>query len=384
MIKLVKDTINKVDISKLIKWLETEPRLTKGNETIKFEKQWSNWLGVKHSIFVNSGSAANLLITYALLFSGYLKNKKVVVPAVSWVTTISPVIQFGLEPILCDTDKNTLGLNIEHLKDICNKEKPAAIFLVHVLGLPCQMDEILNICAENNIILIEDTCESAGSLYDNKKLGSFGLASSFSFYYGHHLSTIEGGMISTNDDDLYNILKSMRSHGWDRDLDKATQQKLRRENEIDDFRALYSFYYPGFNCRSTDLQAVIGQEQLKKLDNIVKQRNKNFLIYEEKIENNYWRINILDNMMVSNMAYPIITPKIKSLVKKLKDNDIESRPLVCGSIGEQPFWKKIYGHTQLTFASIVHKYGLYVPNNHELTTEEINFICDIINSVTKK
>jgi len=379
MIKLVKNTINKEDISDLMRWLETDPRLTKGCETIKFEKQWSEWLDVKHSVFVNSGSSANLAIIYALKVSGRLKNNKIIVPAVSWTTTVSPVIQFGLEPILCDASRDNLGLDITHLKEICKKEKPAAIILVHVLGLPCHMKEIVDICEENNILLVEDTCEGVGSLYDDKKLGTFGLASSFSFYYGHHLSTIEGGMICTNDTEFCNILKSLRSHGWDRDLDAETQSDLRKKNGIDDFRALYSFYYPGFNLRSTDLQAFIGQRQLLRLDDMVEQRRRNFLLFEEKIQNDFWRINVRDNMMVSNMAYPIITPKIQNLIRALKENEIEIRPLICGSIGEQPFWKKLYGETKLPMASLIHRQGLYIPNNHELTLKEVELICDIVN-----
>ena len=154
---------------------------------------------------------------------------------------------------------------------------------------------------------------------------------------------------------------------------------MREDHGIDDFRALYSFYYPGFNLRSTDLQAFIGQRQLSKLDEMVEQRRKNFLIFEENLKNDFWRINVQDNMMVSSMAYPIITPKIDNLVKSLRQNNIETRPLICGSIGEQPFWKMLYGETKLPMSSLVHKNGLYIPNNHELTLDEIQFMCDVVN-----
>jgi len=379
MIKLVKDTINKDDISELIRWLKTEPQLTKGKETLEFERQWSEWLGVKHSVFVNSGSSANLAIVYGLKIAGRLKNNKVIVPAVSWSTTVSPVIQFGLEPILCDASEDNLGLDIKHLKELISKERPAAIILVHVLGIPCNLNEIMEICEENDILLVEDTCESVGSLYDHKKLGSFGIASSFSFFYGHHLSTIEGGMICTNDTHFYNILKSLRCHGWDRDLDTDFQNNLRKEHGIDEFRSLYSFYYPGFNLRSTDLQAFIGQRQMKRIDSMVEKRNKNFLLFEEKIENRHWRIKTEKNMYVSSMAYPIITPKIEKLVSNLNKNGIENRPLICGSIGEQPFWKKLYGSSKLPMSSRAHQHGLYIPNNQDLSAEEIEFMCGIVN-----
>ncbi len=268
-IKLVKDTIDFDDVSLLIEWLKTNPRLTKGDLTIEFEKAWSKWLGVKYSVFVNSGSSANLAAIYSLMLSNRMRNKKIVVPAVSWVTTVTPAIQLGLEPIMCECDVDNLGLDINHLKEIIKKDDPSAIILVHVLGIPNNMDEIVELCNENNILLVEDTCESIGSKYNDKMVGTFGKMSTFSFYFGHHISTIEGGMISTNDEELYHILLSVRSHGWDRDLPKETQIKLREKYNINNFRALYTFYYPGFNLRSTDLQAFLGLGQLKKIDQIV-------------------------------------------------------------------------------------------------------------------
>ncbi len=336
-IKLVKDTIDFNDIKKLISWLEKNPKLTKGDYTIKFEKEWSKWLGIKYSVFVNSGSSANLAAIYSLILSGKLKNNKIVVPAVSWVTTVTPAIQLGLKPIMCDCDKDNLGLDVNHLKQIIKEENPSAIILVHVLGYPNHMTKIIELCKEHDILLIEDTCESIGSSYNNKKLGTFGDLSTFSFYFGHHMSTIEGGMISTNDEDLYHILLSIRSHGWDRDLPIKKQEELRKKYQVNDFRALYTFYYPGFNLRATDLQAFIGLGQLDKLDMIVENRNKNFLRYKNEIKNNFWSITEPNGSFVSNFSYPIITKNIENLVKALNDNNIECRPLICGSINEHPF-----------------------------------------------
>jgi len=378
-IKLVKDTINFDDVSKLIEWLKTNPRLTKGDLTVEFEKKWSEWLGVKYSVFVNSGSSANLAGIYSLILSERTKNKKIVVPAVSWVTTVTPAIQLGLEPIMCDCDEDNLGLDINHLKQIIKNENPSVIILVHVLGIPNHLDEIIRLCDENDILLIEDTCESIGSMYDNKKLGTFGDLSTFSFYFGHHMSTIEGGMISTNDEDLYHILLSIRSHGWDRDLPKKKQEELRQKFNVNNFRALYTFYYPGFNLRSTDLQAFIGLEQLKKLDMIVGNRNKNFLRYKDEIKNSEWNIQEPKGSFVSNFSFPIITKNITKLVEELTNNDIECRPLICGSINEHPFWYERYGHSDLPISKRVHEYGLYVPNNHEMTEEELNKIIKIVN-----
>jgi len=378
-IKLVKDTIDFEDIKSLIKWLETNPKLTKGEHTVEFEAKWSKWLGVKYSVFVNSGSSANLAAIYSLLLSGKLKNKKIVVPAVSWVTTVTPAIQLGMEPIMCECDKNNLGLDIDHLKKIILEESPSAIILVHVLGFPNHMNEIVKLCKENQILLIEDTCESIGSKYENKLLGTFGDLSTFSFYFGHHMSTIEGGMISTDDEDLYHILLSIRSHGWDRDLPKEKQKELREKYNVDDFRSLYTFYYPGFNLRSTDLQAYIGLEQLKKLDLIVENRNKNYIRYNNEIKNEFWKVTPPENSYISNFSYPIITKNINNLISSLNKNDIECRPLICGSINEHPFWYERYGKENLPNSKLVHKYGIYIPNNHQMTDDEIDKVINIIN-----
>lgn len=378
-IDLVKDTINSEDINRLVEWLKTNPKLTKGNLTIEFEKIWSAWLGVKYSVFVNSGSSANLAAIYSLILSHRMKNKKIIVPAVSWVTTVTPAIQLGLEPIMCECDITNLGLDIEHLKKLIKEENPSAIILVHVLGFPNRMTEIVNLCQENNILLIEDTCESLGSKYNSNNLGTFGQLSTFSFYFGHHISTIEGGMVSTNDEELYYILLSIRSHGWDRDLPKQKQLDLRKKYKIDDFRSLYTFYYPGFNLRSTDLQAFLGISQIEKINQIIESRNNNYLKYQNEINNNFWKINPTENSFISNFSYPIITKQIKKLTSELIKNKIECRPLICGSINEHPFWYERYGKKELPNSKLVHEFGLYIPNNHQLTDDEISKIITVVN-----
>jgi len=378
-IPLVKDTIDKNDINELIDWLKTEPQLTKGPLVVEFEKQWSKWLGRKHSVYVNSGSSANLAAVYSLILSNKMRNKKIIVPAVSWVTTVTPAMHLGLEPIMCECDKNNLGLDITHLKQLIHIHKPSAIILVHVLGIPNHMDEIIELCKKHDILLIEDSCEAIGSKYNGKNIGTFGELSTFSFYFGHHMSTIEGGMISTDDEDLYHILLSIRSHGWDRDLPEFKQKELREKYNITDFRALYTFYYPGFNLRATDLQAFIGLSQLGKIDEIIEKRNKNFKLYQDGLKEQTWKVKEPDNSFVSNFAYPIITTNIKYLVEKLKENNIDCRPLICGSIQEHPFWYEKYSKSSLPIAENVHLYGLYVPNNHQITEEEINRIITIVN-----
>lgn len=380
-ISLVEDTIDKKDIKKLIEWLKTNPRLTKGELTIEFEKKWSEYLGVKYSVFLNSGSSANLAMIYSLILSKKLENKNIVVPAVSWVTTVTPIMQLGLNPIICDCDKDNLGLDIDHFKKIVEEHKPSAVIIVHVLGIPNNLEQILKICKENNIVLLEDTCEAIGSEYQNKKLGCFGEMSSFSFYYGHHMSTIEGGMVSTNSEEFYHILLSIRSHGWDRDLPENEKIKLREKYNVGVFKSLYTFYYPGFNLRPTDLQAFLGIQQLLKIEKIVSKRKNNFDLYKKYISKNCWSICPPKDSYVSNFAFPIITDKIDILVNSLKENNIECRPLICGSINEQPFWYERFEKKNLPNAKNVHNFGLYVPNNPSLTKKDIKYISNIINKI---
>lgn len=379
MINLVSDTIDKNDIKRLIKWLDQDniPRLTKGDLTVQFENKWSNKLNIKHTVYVNSGSSAILLALAALKESGKLKNNKIVVPSLSWLTDVSSPLQLSMDVTLCDCNLNDLSIDLNHLKTIIEQQNPSVLILVSVLGLVPNMSDIVKICKDNDIILIEDVCESMGSKYDNKYLGTFGDISIFSLYYGHHLSTIEGGLICTNDSDLNDIIISMRSHGWDRDWSKDKQQEYREKYNINNFEALYTFYYPGFNLRSTDLQAFIGINQIDKLDNFSEKRSKNFKLYNQLIKINELELQFIDNAFISNFAYPIVSKNREEIVKKLIDNKIEVRPLIAGSMARKPFWK---GEKEnLPNCDIINKYGFYIPNHQDLTEEQIYFICDIIN-----
>ena len=278
MTKLVSDTINRDDINALIEWLQQDPipRLTKGNLTFELEEKWAKKIGTKYSVYVNSGSSAILLALAALNESDRLKNNKIVVPALSWATDVSSPMLLGLDPIMCDCNLEDLSCDLKELESIFKQNNPAALILVSPLGLVPKMKEVVELCEKYDVKLLEDVCESMGSKYNNKYLGSFGFASFFSMYFGHHLSTIEGGFINTNDEDFYHMLLMMRSHGWDRDLPKWKQDELRKEYNCNKFDALYNFYVPGFNLRATDLQAFIGLRAIDKLDSYVVKRTNNF------------------------------------------------------------------------------------------------------------
>jgi len=379
MIPLVKNTINTEDLRELSNWLLGIPKLTKGELTGEFEKTWSEWLGVPYSVFLNSGSSANLLMLDVLVESGRLKSKKVIAPAVSWSTTVAPMMQLGLEPILCDADEHNLGLDLNHLEDLLKKEKPAVVTVVHVLGVPNLIGYIRGLCKRYGAYLLEDCCEAVGSSIDGLNVGTFGEMSSWSFYYGHHISTIEGGMLCCHDPELYSIALSLRSHGWARDLDISAQRKLETAFEVGDFDRLYTFYYPGYNFRPTDLNAFLGLRQLKRARGIAAKRNANYHSYKKNLEGKFW-IQTNESAYISSFAFGLIDERRAQIIEKLRKSEIESRPLICGSIGRQPFWIKKYGRTSLKVADRVSKYGFYLPNNHELTDQEIDFICGVVSN----
>jgi len=382
-ISLVSDTINRDDIDALIKWLQQDPipRLTKGDLTVLLEERWAKKVGTKHSVFVNSGSSAILLLLAALKTTGRYSNK-IVCPTLSWITDVSSPMLLGFEPILCDCNMEDLSCDLNNLEQIFKdnqEEKPMLFISVSPLGIVPKMKEVLKLCKKYNVELLEDNCESMGSRYEGKMLGSFGLASVYSMYFGHHISTIEGGFISTSDDELNTILLSMRSHGWNRDLSDEAKQKLKKEWNTSDFDELYCFYYPGLNLRSTDFQAFIGLRAIEKLDYYSALRNKNYYYYESLIKNNELKIEKRKESFISNLGYPIVHKKRNEIAEALRKNNIEVRPLIAGSIANKPFWIKRYGKTNFPNANKIDEFGLYLPNHQDLSLRDINYIATIVN-----
>ncbi len=383
MINLVKDTLDSDDIDKLIDWLKTYPRLTKGPITKQLEKKWAKWVGTNYSVFCNSGSSALLLMLHVLLESNKIsQGDSVVVPSLAWATDMSSVMQLGLNPILCDVNMENLSVDLTELETIFIKQEPSVLLLVSVLGLVPDMNAIKHLCDKYDVILLEDACESMGSTFKNKKLGTFGTMSSFSTYFGHHMSTIEGGFVNTDSEELYHILLSIRSHGWDRDLPRETALNMRTEWNKTEFEAMYTFYYSGMNLRSTDLQAFIGINQIDKLDNVCKIRNKNFETYLKNINGSFWKPAISIDAFISNFAFPIIHKNRKEIISELTKNKIETRPLICGSMGTQPFYIKKYGIVEKENAKTIDKYGFYLPNHPKLKENDIIKICNIVNKIS--
>tara|TARA_B100000212_G_scaffold333590_1_gene303216 strand:- start:345 stop:1520 length:1176 start_codon:yes stop_codon:yes gene_type:complete len=379
-IKLASNTIPNYHLDSLADWIKTYPRLTKGELTEDFERKLSNYIGCKFSRFVNSGSSANLLIAAANLYYKSLNNKKIAIPAVSWSTTLSPFIQLGYEPFLIDCDKENLGINIDHFYEVATKENLSTLVLVHVLGHDSSIEKIVDICEEKNIRLFEDSCESLGSICGSKKLGSFGLASSFSFYYGHHISTIEGGAVCTSNDDFADLICSMRSHGWSRDLPREKVLSLKNEYKVSNFRDLYSFYFPGFNLRSSDLNAYLGLQQLNLLDDYCKIRFKIFKHYKRRLPQFWFQTS--NTEFISSFAYGTFVQNPTEVWEYMRDNGVETRPLICGSMGQQPFWKDFNnGYSDFLYANQVHNFGIYLPNNADLDKSQIDKVCDLFQEV---
>ena len=378
---LAKETINDEDVDALCNWLKTYPRLTKGDLTWQVEAKWANFIGTKHAVFNNSGSSANLLMVAAAMMSGRIKNKKIVVPSVGWVTTISPAIQLGLTPIMVGADPKTYGIDLDQLEQICKKEKPDAVIFVQVLGVPHYKKRMLDLKEKYGFCLLEDACAALGASYsDGSMVGTIGDMSSFSFYFGHQLSTIEGGMVNTNDKELYDMLLMLRSHGWGKDLDQESYDHLIEKNNVDDFHKPFTFFVPGFNLRSTDLQAFLGLRQIDRAEEIKALRNRNHKRYAENLSGVVSFQDWGDNNPVSISFGAIAdnTEHRKEIVSRLVENGIETRIFSAGNLGLHPFWVERYGRFDDEMSNKIHSCGFFVPNYPELEAHEIDFICDVI------
>jgi CDP-6-deoxy-D-xylo-4-hexulose-3-dehydrase len=390
-IHLAEATIDEQDMLALADWVSGFPRLTKGKLTLEYEDKWAKWLGTQYSTFVNSGSSANLLMLATLMEAGDLEpGDAVVVPALSWATDLAPVMQLGLEPILCDCNLQDYSYDLDHFRSIVTdgvvrvqngknvKLRPKAAILVSVLGLVPDMHKIVELCERNQVLLLEDCCESLGSEVEGgQKLGTFGVMSTFSTYFGHHISTIEGGMVCTNDPRYDMIMKSVRSHGWCRDWSDDQQKAHCDEWGVSEFDAFYTFFHAGFNLRATDLQAFLGLRQLDKLEMICKRRSENFALYQDKLKAKF-KVPV-NGEFISNFAFPILSRNRNKIAKALMKEGIECRPLICGSMGKQPFFVKKYGEQVLPNAEKVREHGMYLPNHHLLSEQEIHTICEVVN-----
>lgn len=386
MIKLIKSTFynEKDTISKLIQFIKKARILSFSKECEKFEKNFSKWQGRKFCVFLNSGSSANLAITQVLLNLGKIeKGNYVGFSALTWSTNVMPLIQMGLQPVPVDIELSTLNISRKKLETVTKKYNIKILFITNLLGFCDDIDEIKKFCEEKEILLVEDNCESLGTMYKKVKLGNYGLAGTFSFYVGHHLSTIEGGAVCTDDEQVANMLKIVRAHGWDRNLSFASKKAIRTTFKIDStFYSRYTFYDLGFNMRPTEITGFIGNTQLKYIDEIISKRKENFIKIAKSLytlSDRFYPIEYRHIDLVSNFAFPLVCKSRKirnAFVKKCKNN-IEIRPIVGGAVSSQPFFKKHIeraGNFHCENAQLVHEQGFYFGNNPDLTSNEIERI----------
>lgn len=377
---LAVDTIDERDIEELIDWLRGNPRLTQGELVQEFQREWSGWLGARHSVLVNSGSSANLLMYATLLASGRLKNNKVIVPAVSWATTVAPALQLGFEPIMCDAESDTFGVDPDALARLCEEHDPGAVILVHVLGVPCQMDRILELQQKHGFLLMEDACAATGSTYDGQKVGTFGDLGSFSFYFGHHVSIIEGGMVSSSDIGLRDLMLHLRSHGWAKDLDADAEDRIAREHGASGFNRPFTFYYPGFNLRSSDLNARLGLSQMRKIDEVCRRRMDNHRVYQEMLTPEHG-FTLQQNpraeiCSIACVALAQDTQHRERVTTRLGEYNVETRPLGGGNMSRQPFWTARYPAQDFPVADRIAECAFQLPNHPAHSVDDIRDICE--------
>lgn len=387
-IKLIKSTFldEKKTKNKLCDFIKNANILSMGSECQKFEEKFSKKQGRKYSVFVSNGSCANLLLIQSLRNVGKLKRgDEVFVSSLTWATNIMPIIQLGLKPILLDVEKETFNVSSKILKKAFLKNPNAkCLFLTNALGFCSDIDKIKEFCDKKNILFLEDNCESLGSEYKCIKLGNFGHASTFSFFVGHHISTIEGGMICTDDEKFYEILKMCRAHGWTRNNSPEFKEKMKANQNVNDFYNTYTFYDLAYNFRPTEINGFIGNVQIKYWDKIVKTREENFKqFYDATLNNNdIVKLKLTDMNIISNFGFPLLF-KDKQTTEKYKqmfiDNQIEIRPIIGGDISSQPFLKKNIKNDNICLnANNIHTHGFYFGNNPEMNKREINRIKNLL------
>lgn len=385
MVKLTKSTFYKENKTKkeLADFILHADILSMNKQCQIFEKSFSKKQKRKFAVFVSSGSAANLALLQALLNLGRIKkDDRVGFSALTWSTNVMPIIQLGLIPVALDCNLKTINIS----PDIFEREakKLSVLFLTNALGFCDDIAKMKKIAARHKVIFLEDNCESLGSMASGKLLGNFGLASTFSFFVGHHLSTIEGGMVCTDDEELYYMLIEVRAHGWDRNLPKKRQQQLRKEHRLDPFYAKYTFYDLSFNLRPTEISGFLGNNQLKYWGEIVKIRENNFKKFQQAIEKNddFISLDTTHMDLVSNFSMPVICLN-KQLADKYKrkffEAEVEIRPIIAGDITRQPFYKKyVKDDRKCHNARQADENGFYFGNNPELTDKEIDLLCNLL------
>jgi CDP-6-deoxy-D-xylo-4-hexulose-3-dehydrase len=382
----MRNNILREDLDAIIEYLkQDDPILTNGPQVKAFEREWSAWLGVKHSVFVNSGASANLLSMTALKIK-FPEGGEVIVPPITWVSDVASVIQCGFTPVFADIDPRTLGMATDAILAKLT-EKTKAVFLTHAQGFNALTDELLSELQVRNIFLIEDVCESHGATHKGQRLGSFGWMANFSFYYAHHMSTIEGGMVCTNDDALYEQIRVLRAHGMVRE---STSDSFKNQYKADNpaLNPDFIFAYPAYNMRNTEIGGILGRNQLKRLDANNAIRTRNMLRFLEQINPNAFRTDF-EVEGSSNYAFNLVLrepdfERTERFMDHMRKHKIEFRRGSAGGGNQirQPYLRGIVSanhHLEFPEAEHIHFFGFYIGNFPSLTIEEVDELCAILN-----
>ena len=384
---LMRNNILREDLDAVIAHLQQDdPILTNGPQVKAFEAEWSQWLGVKHSVFVNSGASSNLL-SMAVLKIRHPEGGEVIVPPLAWVSDVATVLQNGFTPVFADIDPRTLSMDTQAILDQITSHT-RAVFLTHVQGFDGLTDRLLQELDRRGIPLIEDVCESHGATHGGRRLGSFGWMSNFSFYYAHHMSTIEGGMVCTNDDRVYQQLRMLRGHGMVRESTDADLRATYRA-EYPDLNPDFIFSVPAYNVRNTEIGGIMGRSQLKRLDANVERRTANFLRFLRQLDPRRFRTDFqLDGS--SNYAFNLVLQEAddalaQRLMARMRETGIEFRRGSAGGGNQvrQPYLRGIVPadhHLAFPQTEHIHFYGFYIGNFPDLRTDEIDAICAIVNA----
>ena len=367
---------------KLAEFIVSSDMFSMGKYCKMCEEQFAQYQQSKYAVLFNSGGSANLALLQALKSMGKLKEgDKVGFSALTWSTNVMPIIQMGLIPVPIDVSTETINVMANNLKERLQETDLQAFFATNVLGFAGDLEQIAALCKERGILLLEDNCESLGVKLAGKKTGNFGLAATFSFYVAHHMSTIEGGMICTDDEELYNLLKITRANGWDRNVDPDKQAQIRKPYQIDEFYAKYSFFELGFNLRPTEITGFLGIEQLQYLEQNIAIRNRNYAVFESVIKENNELLPVQHAHISRISPFGLVilckSPELrKKYLERFIQADIEIRPVIAGNMQNQPFYQKYVKQLYaLPNTDFVNQCGFYCGNYPELTNEDVETIC---------
>jgi CDP-6-deoxy-D-xylo-4-hexulose-3-dehydrase len=378
--KLQDNILGKCDLDTMVRFIESTERFTQFTKVREFEREYAVWQGCRYCVFVNSGSSANLILLLAAKeLQKWDVDAEIIVPALTWPTTVTPVMQMGLKPVFVDPNLDDFSFNYEQLeKKITDKTR--AIFVAHLLGFPADIARIKSIIGHRPILLLEDTCEAQGATIDRVKVGNHGDGGTFSFYWGHHMTTIEGGMICTNNEEIYKLCVLKRSHGLARELPEKYHAEIKAVHPDIDFSFL--FLTDGLNVRNTELNAVLGLSQLPKIDGFIEIRNRNYRRFLQICRQFPNDLITLDRPGISSFVLPFIfcdRARKTKFQHVIRESGIESRPLISGNLLRQPFLAKYYNAEDFKNADFLHTNAFYIGNNQFVDDARLDVLEKIMN-----